>query len=81
MARPASRPSCERPAVTTSRTTTANIMYFATTRAVNECQSLRHLLSPQAKETMAQEGVDAVYLAGDIIDTRYASKDSLGDGI
>ncbi|KDN69736.1 hypothetical protein CSUB01_12698, partial [Colletotrichum sublineola] len=60
---------------------TANIVYFATTRAVNECQSLRHLLSPQAKETMAQEDVDAVYLAGDIIDTRYASEDSLGDGI
>ncbi|KAK6206228.1 hypothetical protein QIS74_13647 [Colletotrichum tabaci] len=37
---------------------TANVIYLVSPRAVNECKSLRHLLSPQAKALIAQEDED-----------------------
>ncbi|KAK1990401.1 hypothetical protein LX36DRAFT_754180 [Colletotrichum falcatum] len=61
---------------------TANRLYFATPLAVNECESLRHLLSPQAKETITRENEDVVNLARRIMgpDTRCAWEDSVEDG-
>ncbi|KZL81765.1 hypothetical protein CI238_13092, partial [Colletotrichum incanum] len=44
---------------------TANILYLAIPRAIDECESLRRLLSPQAKDLIAQEDEDRRALSRD----------------